>query len=165
MATLRMAGLWKDPRTGTLTLRRRVPTRLRAAALASGHKGETVKISIGTTDRKEAERRLPDALARWNARLVEWERLVGAVALTPEQACQITDAWVSWITGGNLETGGVPASVFSPPTWKMRPETQMQMAQRMKVHCDEALRLAGISATPETPPLLIDTMFDRVRLA
>ena len=35
----------------------------------------------------------------------------------------------------------------------------------MKAHCDEALRLAGISATPPTMPLLIDAMFDKVRLA
>jgi integrase len=40
----------------------------------------------------------------------------------------------------------------------------MQMARRMKVHTDEALRVAGISATTETLPLLIDAMFDKVRL-
>ena len=166
MATLRMAGLWKDPRTGTLTLRRRIPTRLRAAALASGHRGETVKISIGTADRKEAEKQLPAALARWNARLAEWERMAGAVALTPERAGELTDRWVAWVSGGGrLETGGVSSAAFSPETWEARPEAQMQMAQRMKAHCDEALRLAGISATPQTMPLLIDAMFDKVRLA
>lgn len=139
---------------------------MRAAALADGHKGETVKISIGTADRKEAEKRLPDALARWNARLAEWERLVGAEALTPGRACEITDAWKAWIAvGGRLETGGVSSAVFSPGLWEEHPDAQMQMAQRMKVHCGEALCLAGISATPETLPLLIDAMYDKVQLA
>jgi integrase len=166
MATLRMAGFWLDPRTGILTLRRRIPARLRAAAAASGHRGETVKISLGTADRKEAQKRLPDALARWNGRLEEWERLENAEALTPERVDAITDGWAAWVrAGGNLDTGGVSPKVFSSETWERDPEAQMQMARRMRVHTDEALRLAGISATPETIGLLVDAMYEKVQLA
>ena len=161
-----MAGLWKDPRTGTLTLRRRIPTRLRAAALASGHKGETVKFSTGVKDRKAAERALPDLLQRWNEKLAEWERLANVESLTPERAQHVAAQWAAWIaSGAKLETGGVSASVFEPLTWAARPETYDRMLARVEFHTDEALRVAGIAITAETRGVLIEAMRNVVWMA
>lgn len=80
MATLRMAQLWKDPRTGIWKLRRRIPARYRAVA---DQKGDTVKISTGTADRKEAEKRCPEVLRQWSERVAEWERRLSGDAASP----------------------------------------------------------------------------------
>jgi hypothetical protein len=64
-----------------------------------------------------------------------------------------------------LETGGVSSAVFSPRTWEERPEAKAQMMQRLAVHCNEALRLTGTYATPQTLPLLFETMREPVQLA
>ncbi len=97
MATLRMAKLWKDPRTGIWTLRRRIPARYRAVA---DQKGDTVKISTGTADPKEADKRFHEVLARWSAMVAEWERrLVGqtpavdAPALSDRQLYALAGLW------------------------------------------------------------------------
>jgi hypothetical protein len=71
MATLRMASLWKDPRTGILVLRKRIPTRYRAV---SGRQGDTVKMSTGTADRRTAEKLLPELLRQWTEMEAGWER-------------------------------------------------------------------------------------------
>jgi NAD(P)-dependent dehydrogenase (short-subunit alcohol dehydrogenase family) len=106
---------------------------------------------------------------RWNGSQAyadtKFQDVLLAFGIAVEQADRITDAWAAWITGGNLNTGGASPSIFSPPTWEARPEAQMQMAHRMKVHCDDAMRLAGINATPKTLPLLIDAMYDKVQPA
>jgi hypothetical protein len=75
MATLRMAALWKDPRNNILVLRKHIQA-------VSGHRGNTIKISTGSADPKEAERRLPDMLKRWVEMQAEWERKLSVGALT-----------------------------------------------------------------------------------
>ena len=83
MATLRMAQLWRDPRTGIWKLRRRIPAQYRGVA---DQTGDTVKISTGTADRKEAERRLPEMLRQWSALEAEWERRLNSGApIAPAQ--------------------------------------------------------------------------------
>ena len=78
-----MASLWRDPRTGILVFRKRIPLRYRRV---SGRKGDTVKITTGTADRKQAEQRLPDLLKQWATMQGERERKLNLVALTPERA-------------------------------------------------------------------------------
>ncbi len=84
---MRLASLWQDPRTGVWTLRKRIPKRYREVA---DQRGETVKITTGTADRKLAESRLPDVLRRWAEKVAKWEeRLNGgqesAVATLTDQ--------------------------------------------------------------------------------
>jgi integrase len=96
MATLRMASLWKDPRTGILVLRKRIPTRYRAV---SGRRGDTVKISTGTTDRKSAERLLPDLLKQWAEMEAGWERRLNSDSPTPDGGRSLTNRQVHALAG------------------------------------------------------------------
>jgi integrase len=160
MATMRMASLWKDPRTGVWTLRRRIPQRYRAVA---DQRGETLKLSSGTADRKLAEKALPGLLQRWADLEAQWERRLNVVALTPDKAREIAAGWAGWIAGGaKLETAGVSFSFFEPLTWAVMPEANAKAWERVDHHAGEALHLAGISVTPETWTVLTDVMFDVV---
>jgi integrase len=160
MATMRMASLWKDPRTGVWTLRRRIPQRYRAVA---DQRGETLKLSSGTADRKLAERALPGLLQRWADLEAQWERRLNVVALTPDKAREIAARWAAWIAGGaTLETAGLSFSFFEPLTWSVMPEANAKAWERVDHHAGEALRLAGISVTPETWTVLTDVMFEVV---
>ncbi len=134
---MRTARLWKDPRTGIWKPRRRIPTRYRAVA---GRQGDVIKISTGTTDRKVAERALPDVLRRWNEMLAEWDRQLHTVTLTPEKAREITAGWAAWIaTGARLETDSIQASVFN--LLVSAPDSSIfgPVWARVEHHADEAL--------------------------
>lgn len=71
MTTIRMSEPIQDPRTRIWLLRKRIPRHLKEA---SGRRGEYVKISTGTADRREAKRRWPGVLARYAAMEAEWTR-------------------------------------------------------------------------------------------
>ncbi len=160
MATIRMAGLWKDLRTGILMLRRRIPAKYRAV---SGRRGDTIKISTGTADRKAAEKALPDVLRKWSNMQSDWERALNVVAMTPERAQHVAAGWAAWIAGGAaLETAGLSYSFFEPLTWAVVPGANAKAWERVDHHAGEALRVAGISVTPETWTVLTDVMFDVV---
>ena len=152
MATLRMASLWKDPRTGILTLRKRIPTRYQGV---SGHRGSTIKFSAGTADRKEAERRLPDLLERWAEQQAEWERKLNVVTLTPERALQIGARWAEWIAAGGAK--------LDTAIWDGPPETVARAINaQVPRHADEALAVAGISMMPDTRSRLVEAMWPLV---
>jgi integrase len=165
MATITMATLWRDPRTGILMLRKRIPTRYRAV---SGRKGETVKISTGTADRKAAEAKLPEVLKQWVALQAEWERKLNLVSLTPERAQEIAAQWAAWIaSGARLDTDGEDSDVFEPldlPECRT-PERLARVWDRVEAHADEAMRQAGVEITPETWPLLVQAMVRVVQAA
>lgn len=112
MATLRMASLWQNPRTGVWKLRKRIPTRYRAVA---GQRGETVKISTGTADRKAAAREMPRVLSEWAKMEAEWERRLNVVALTPDAAREVAAKWAAWITAdpGRLELAEGDRGLFA----------------------------------------------------
>lgn len=158
MATLRMSEPWRDPRTGIYYLRKRIPQRYRAVA---GRAAETIKISTGTSDGREAKRRWPDMLLQWEALEVEWEELLRAVAITSQTAEELAAGWAAWIAGGGpLDMGGEDDDVFAP--WAIAsartPDRLARMYARAEAHADEALRLAGMTITPDTRPLLIKAM-------
>jgi integrase len=88
MATLHMARLWRDPRTGIWKLRRRIPQRYRGVA---NQKGATVKISTGTADRKAAEKALPEVLRQWGAMEAAWERTLNGGAPAPSSGRSLTN--------------------------------------------------------------------------
>ncbi len=91
-----MASLWKDPRTGILMLRKRIPTRYRTV---SGRRGDTVKISTGTADRKAAEKLLPELLRQWAAMEGEWERRLSGGHPIPSSARSLTNREVHALGG------------------------------------------------------------------
>lgn len=96
MATLRMAGLWRDPRTGIWKLNRRIPQRYRVVA---GRKGISVKISTGTADRKTAEARLPEVLSKWTAMEAEWEQALNGGIAPRDQGRPLTNKEVHALAG------------------------------------------------------------------
>lgn len=148
-----MASPWRDPRTGIFHLRKRVPARYAAVA----GPGEIRKISLGTADPKAAEKAWPEALARWQAWEAEWERMLAAEALTLERAQEIAAGWTAWLAGGGaLDMGGEDEDVLTPLVIAAdrTPESLARMNARIDFHTDEAMRLAGVTATPDTLPIL-----------
>jgi integrase len=158
MATIRMTRPWRDPRTGILYLRKRIPQQYRAV---SGRVGEAVKISTGTTDPHEAARVWPDVLRRYAEMEAAWERRLHVVSATPETAAQITATWAAWIAGGApLEMGEETSDVFEPRSLpeERTPERLARMWDRVEAHADEAVRVAGVEIAPETRPVLLAAM-------
>lgn len=95
VATVKQPGRWKDPRTGVLMLRRRIPDRY---AGVSGRAGSVVKISTGTADRKVAEKAWPGVLARLHAVPRRTTPLSNSFSLTQVstvlRAAEISLSWV-----------------------------------------------------------------------
>lgn len=160
-----MEKLWRDPRTGILTLRKRIPLRLKAA---SGLKGDTVKISTGTADKNAALRQLPRILAEWQTRVAEWERRANVVTLTPTYAREIAAGWAAWVsqdltrlhrvlsdrglfaTGVERKLLGAMGKFFGGA--EMVNDTRE--AEAMRDCISDACRLAAVSVPPETFDLL-----------
>jgi integrase len=172
MATVRMATLWRDPRTSILMLRRRIPTRYRAV---SGRRGETVKITTGTADRKLAEKLLPSVLAKWAEMQAEWERKLHVVAVTPERAKEIAASWAAWIAANldRLDTDGERSTLFATglearlaETFERRNEDIKSRRQRtLSRHADDASRLCGVTVSDDTRVVLADAMLPVVAAA
>lgn len=158
MATLRMADPWRDPRTGIWKLRKRIPQRYRTVA---DQRGDTIKLTTGTADRKEAIRRWPDVLRQWAEMEAEWERRLNCVALTPAGASEVAAKWAAWIAAGaKLEMSGETSDAFEPLSLpeERTPERMARMWDRVEAHAEEALRLVGLSITAESRPVLLNAM-------
>ncbi|WP_325400446.1 tyrosine-type recombinase/integrase [Acidocella sp.] len=153
---MRMATPWRDPKTGIWKLRKRVPTRYWAVA---GNK--VIKISTGEADKKKALEKWPGVLQQWADRELEWERALNVVTLDATKAREVAATWAAWIaSGAPLNTGGTDSDIFEPldlPECRT-PERIAVMWDRVEAHTDEALTVAGVSITPETRPLLVQTM-------
>jgi integrase len=175
MASLRMVSLWPDPRTRILILRKRIPTRLRAV---SGRKGEHVKLSTGTADRKLAEKTLPDVLRRWAEMQAEWERKLNVVSVTPERAREIAAHWAAWIAAdfGRLDCAGEDLSLFADGFEGKLVESlevhagrnddrEIRQGRALGRHADEASRLCAATISGDTRALLMDAMRPVVRAA
>jgi len=147
---MRTARLSKDDRTGIWRLRRRIPRRYLAVA---DQPGGMVKITTGTADRKLAESRLPDVLHEWEVRVAEWERRLNVVALTPEKAREVAAQWAASV-GDSLDADGCASDVFEPLDFpeEATPERVARMWDVIERHADDAVRVAGISITPDTRP-------------
>lgn len=156
---------WRDPRTGIWKLRRRIPQRYRAVA---GVKGESIKLSTGTADRDEAKRRWPAVLQKWAALEAAWERQLNCIALTPETAQTVAAQWVAHIAAGHpLDADGIDSDLFEilDRPDDATPERLATLWQRVGLHADAALTLAGLSITADSRPLLLRTMLPAVRAA
>jgi hypothetical protein len=150
MAAMYTARPWRDGETGLWYLRRRIPERYLAVADKTG-KDDQIRISLGTMDKKEAERCWPEAMLKWDALVVEWERRLNVVALTPERAREVAAGWAVSVAGGStkLDTAELHAAADAAT----------------RRHADEALKLAGITVAPDTMPLLLEAMEPMVAAA
>ncbi len=158
---MRTAEPWRAPRTGIWKLRRRVPSRYRHLTT-----GDTIKVSTGTADRKEALRRWPDVLEQWEARLQSWEEALHHVSLTPARAREIAAGWAAHLANGaELDQGGMASPAFDLLVTVADPAVVPRVWSRIETHAAEALHLAGITATPGTLHLLMDEMEGAVRAA
>lgn len=178
LATLSMSAPWKDPRTGIFYLRRRVPARF--AGVASVPSG-IIKWSLETKDAKEAKRKWPDALARWDAKEREWERQKNVVDATPEIAAQIAANWVAAVLAGTIQIEGnsrnIRALAFSRPGRRIRAgrdtnQTEAEIAQAVArtneivaLHTQEALALSDIAIATKSTRIVHDAMLRAVRAA
>jgi integrase len=148
---------------GIWVLRRRIPDRYRPVAT---QKSGFIKLTTGTGDRREAERRLLDVLKQWAELQASWEAKLLVVALTPARAREIAALWAAWIaSGAELETGGIAASAFDMLVVVTDPRSVPAVWARIEAHTDEALALAKIVATADTRPLLLHVMEGVVRAA
>jgi hypothetical protein len=147
MAAMYKARPWQDLKTGLWYLRRRLPERYLAVANKPG-KDDQIKISLGTTDKNEAERRWPEALLKWDALVMEWECRLNVVALTPERAREVAARWAVSVAGGSTKL-----------------ELHAAADAAIRHHADEALKLAGITVAPDTMPLLFEAIEPMVAAA
>ncbi len=174
MAVLRMPSPYRDPRTGIILLRRRVPTRyLKVANQAGG----IVKISTGEKDDRAAKREWPKVLQRFAEMEAEWERRLNIVSLTPETAAELAARWAAWVAAdlGRLEgdpadavplTGGPEGKIALSPLLTLDPARALERAAALLDGCaTEAIKLAGITVSLDTLGLLKDAMRPAVAAA
>jgi integrase len=164
MGTKHLSGMWADPRTGIYYLRKRIPARLRAVAHVDGRRvtGHVIKLTTGTADAREAARRWPGILARYAALEADWERLLRAVHLTPEQAKETAALWIVRAGHDLASEGNADAVLLRHVTGDEVPEAFEAEVAR---HARAAADLAGLAVSAETWPLLIEAMREPVRAA
>lgn len=151
MTVLNMSGPWLRPEDGKYYLRKRVPREL--AKIAG--KAE-VRIPLNTSDREEAKRAFPDALARLQAMQEEWRRKLNIKTLDATGAALIVSTWVAWIAAGApMERAGVSSDILKPGNMEA-------LQRRAEVHANEALNLAKIDVTPESYALLVEAILPAV---
>lgn len=165
MATFRMPDMWKDPRTGVLMLRRRVPRRYLPVA---DQAGGIVKITTGQKDGRAAAREWPRILTQWASLEAEWERRLNVVALTPERAKEVAAHWASWIDADLGRLQGTPEDTLAlddGPEGKLAmsssedPDGLKACGAALLEGCAlEAASLAGITVAPETMSHLREAM-------
>ncbi len=163
MATLRMAQPWRDPKTGILYLRKRIPARYLPV---TGKQGEQFKRSLKTKDGKAAKAEWPRALQEWNDKVAEWERLLNVVEATPAKVAEIAALWVARV-GRTLTTDGRQSDVFDPISLPeaRTPEGLAAMWDVIERHAAEAVELAGVSVSQATWPVLLQGMTEPVSTA
>lgn len=141
-----MTSPWIHPKTGVLWFRAKVPKDLQAVA---GRR--EVKWTLSTKDKAVAAKRWPQDLQKWGVMKADWRRELDKVPLTTDRAQEIAAGWGAWIaSGATLDRAGVSF----PEPW----ESWDPFNARIEAHVEEALRLANISVTNETRPLLVNAV-------
>jgi integrase len=146
MPVISMISPWIHPKTGVLWFRAKVPKDLQAVAGRN-----EVKWTLGTKDKAVAAKRWPQDLQKWEAMKAGWRRELERVSLTPDRAREIAAGWGAWIaSGATLDRAGVSVPVPGEP-WEA-------FNARVAAHAEEALRLADISVTTDTMPVLVEAL-------
>lgn len=103
MATIK--GLTQDPRSGIFYLRRKIPEPLRPAFNC----GEFYKVSLGTADRREAEKKFHIANGEYEKKLATFREALkrdGGGALSPEEAQALVERCLTQRAANGFATGG-----------------------------------------------------------
>lgn len=98
-------GFWQDKRSGIFYLRRKIPEALRPAFNC----GEFYKVSLGTADQREAEKKFIIANGEYEKKLAIFREALkdqGGGALFPEEAQAIVERYLTQRSGSGFATGG-----------------------------------------------------------
>lgn len=102
----KLKGLWQDKRTGIFYLRRKVPEQLRPLFNC----GELYKVTLGTSDRREAEKRLAIANGEFEKKLATFRETLknqGGGALSPEEAQALVERHLTRRSRSGFASGGL----------------------------------------------------------
>lgn len=98
-------GLWRDKRSGIFYIRRKIPEALRPAFAC----GEFYKITLGTGDQREAEKRFAVANGEYEKKLADFRAALTSAdgaSLSAEQARTLMDRLLTARSGGGFSVGG-----------------------------------------------------------
>jgi integrase len=99
----------------------------------------------------------------------EWERLANVVTVTDEVAAKIVSAWAAALAAGEvkIEADGRASDVFEPLDLpeERTPARIAQMVEVVEPHVDEACRMAGMTITDDSRPVLFRAMIHAARTA
>lgn len=105
----RTKGLWEDPRSGIFYLRRKVPEALRPLFNC----GELYKVTLRTSDRREAEKRLAIENGEFEKKVATFRETLknqGGGALSPEEAQALVERHLTRRSGTGFASGGLDAA-------------------------------------------------------
>ncbi|PZU59864.1 MAG: integrase [Sphingobium sp.] len=102
----KIKGLWQDPRSGIFYLRRKVPEALRPMFNC----GELYKVTLGTSDAREAGKKLAIANGEFEKKLATFRETLknqGGGALSAEEAQALVERHLTRRSGSGFASGGV----------------------------------------------------------
>ena len=102
----RLKGLWRDPRSGIYYLRRKVPEALRLMFNC----GELYKVTLATSDRREAEKKLAIANGEFEKKLAMFRETLstqGGGTLSSEEAQALVERHLKRRSGAGFASGGL----------------------------------------------------------
>ena len=104
-------GLWRDPRSGIFYLRRRIPLPLQSAFAC----GQLYKVSLGTADRRDAERKLAIANGEFEQKCDQFRTTLEngvAGSFTSDEARVLVDRLLTARSATGFASGGMDVAFF-----------------------------------------------------
>jgi hypothetical protein len=105
----KIKGLWRDPRTGIYCLRRKVPKPLRPMFNC----GELYKVTLGTLDTREAEKKLAIANGEFEKKLKTFRRALknqDSSVRPTEEAQALVERYLTRRSMSGFASGGLDAA-------------------------------------------------------
>ena len=102
----KIKGLWEDPRSGIFYLRRKVPEALRPLFNC----GELYKVTLRTSDRREAEKQLAIENGEFEKKVAAFRETLknqGGGALSPDEAKALVERHLTRRSGTGFASGGL----------------------------------------------------------
>lgn len=104
-------GLWRDPRSGIFYLRRRIPLPLQSAFAC----GQLYKVSLGTADPRDAERKLAIANGEFEQKCDQFRATLAngvAGSFTSDEARVLVDRLLTARSATGFASGGMDVAFF-----------------------------------------------------